>query len=116
MVVVAIIGIIAAVAYPSYQGYTCDTFRSQAVVDMKICALALDKYYGDGFTYVGATIDATADTVCTDQSPSDGRAMFDLSLPTKTVNDYLIKAEPSDENQCDHPTLSLVADGTLTES
>ena len=116
MVVVAIIGIIAAVAYPSYQSYTCDTFRSQAVVDMKICALAMDKYYGDGFTYVGATIDDSADTVCSDQSPSDGRGMFDLTLPTKTVNNYLIRATPSSDNQCDHPTLDLVADGTLTEN
>jgi len=31
MVVVAIIGIISAIAYPSYQTYTCDTFIGQGV-------------------------------------------------------------------------------------
>ena len=50
MVVVAIVGIISAIAYPSYQGYTCDTYISQAVVDMRVCSLRIEQYYSDGFT------------------------------------------------------------------
>ena len=41
MVVIAIIGIISAIAYPSYQNYTCDTYTGQAVADLRVCALRL---------------------------------------------------------------------------
>ena len=54
MVVVAVIGIIAAVAYPSYQNYISGTYRAQASADLKRCALALERFYSNGFTYVGA--------------------------------------------------------------
>ena len=52
MIVIAIVGIISAIAYPSYQSYTCDTYRGQAVADLKVCGLALERYYSNGFTYV----------------------------------------------------------------
>ncbi|MGI9322118.1 MAG: prepilin-type N-terminal cleavage/methylation domain-containing protein, partial [Pseudomonadales bacterium] len=54
MVVVAIIGIVAAIAYPRYQGYIEEGYRSTAVFDLKVCALALERHYSDGFTYIGA--------------------------------------------------------------
>ncbi len=114
MVVVAIIGIISAIAYPSYQSYTCDTFRGQAVADLKVCALALDRYYSDGFTYVGATIDGTSDSLCVNQSPTEGNKKFDISLTTVTANNYVIQAAPADGESCGN-TMQLAADGTFTE-
>ena len=54
MIVVAIIGLISVIAYPSYQGYTCDTFVNQAVGDMHVCAHGMERYYSNGFTYAGA--------------------------------------------------------------
>lgn len=109
MVVVAIIGIIAAVAYPSYQGYISNTYRAQAVADMKLCALALDRYYSNGFTYVGGG------GQCTLWSPSDGAqaaSQFTLTLPTLSRNDYTIRATPVG-GSC--PCIELDADGTQTE-
>ena len=94
MVVVAIIGIISAIALPQYQSYTCDTYRGQAVADLRVCALALDRYYSDGFTYVGAVIDTSAASVCNNQSPADGPAKFDITLPTANVNNYTIQSKP----------------------
>ena len=52
MVVVAIIGIIAAVAYPSYTNYISDTYRAQALADMQICVLEMERWYPNSFTYV----------------------------------------------------------------
>ncbi|MEX2326695.1 MAG: prepilin-type N-terminal cleavage/methylation domain-containing protein, partial [Pseudomonadales bacterium] len=40
MVVVAIVGIISAIAYPSYQGYLRDTYQAQAVADLQSCSSA----------------------------------------------------------------------------
>ncbi|HAK52922.1 MAG TPA: hypothetical protein DCM54_13615 [Gammaproteobacteria bacterium] len=39
MIVVAIIGIVASIAYPSYQGYLTDTYRAQAASDLKACGM-----------------------------------------------------------------------------
>ena len=61
MVVLAIIGIITVIAYPSYQSCTCDTFKAQAVADLRVCALSLDRYYSDDFTYLGACLLYTSD-------------------------------------------------------
>lgn len=115
MVVIAIIGIISAIAYPSYQNYTCDTFTSQAVADLRICSLALDRYYSDDFTYLGARVDGSSDTLCVDQSPQEGAARFDLSLTLAAGNQaYTLNAAVATGASCGGP-MSLSSDGTLTE-
>ena len=114
MVVVAIIAIIAAVAYPSYQGYISDTYRAQAVADLKRCALALERFYSNGFTYVGG------DAQCKLWSPSDGtlgQAQYTLTLPTLTPTTYLIQATPVGPGGCQQsdPCIQLQTDGTQTQ-
>ena len=74
MVVVAIIGIISAIAIPSYQNYVSDTYKTQAVTDVHLCAMGMERHYSDGFKYSGAVIDATSSSVCTNQSPTKGTA------------------------------------------
>lgn len=106
MVVVAIVGIISALAYPSYQAYTCDTFVSQAVADMKVCSLGMERYYSNDFTYVGATIEA----VCSAVSPSQGTPKFNLSLSTLTATNFVDTAAPT--GSCGD-TMTLDALGTL---
>ncbi len=112
MVVVAIVGIIAAVAYPSYQGYISDTYRAQAVADLKVCALALDRYYSNGFTYQNAD----TNNVCTLVSPSDatGSAIkYNISYQSLTDTNYVIRATPVGES-CSGQCIQLSADGTQT--
>ena len=114
MVVVAIIGIITTIAYPSYQSYTCDTYKGQAVADLKVCALALERYYSDGFTYVGA--DADPDAICSPLSPDENNPRFDITF-TVSANNYTVQAEPVTGETCGAgTTIQLVADGTLTET
>jgi type IV pilus assembly protein PilE len=117
MVVVAIIGIISAIAYPSYQSYTCDTFRGQAVADLKVCSLAIERYYSDGFTYVGAEVDGDADSLCANTSPADGtQARYDVTLTSATANNYVLQAAPATGQACGTgTTITLSADGTVTE-
>ncbi|MEJ6514856.1 MAG: type IV pilin protein [Pseudomonadales bacterium] len=119
MVVLAIIGIITVIAYPSYQSYTCDTFKAQAVADLRVCALSLDRYYSDDFTYLGAVIndgsDAGNPSICLNRSPSDGNAKFTLTLPTATLNNYIIIATPVNADSCGS-TMQLTADGSFSES
>lgn len=110
MVVVAIIGVISAIAYPSYQGYIKDSYQARAVADLRVCALALDRYYSNGFTY------ALADgaNVCTLVSPSDASGdsvQYNISYTTLTATNYVIKATPA-SGTCDGGCIQLTADGT----
>ena len=116
MVVVAIIGIIAAIAYPSYQGYQEDTYRSQATADMRVCSLALERYFSDGFTYVGATIGTATTDECNSQSPINGAAQYVLSFPSApTASDFIIEAKPVGGGACSGKCMRLIANGTFTE-
>ena len=93
MVVVAIIGIVSAIAYPSYQDYIRDTYRAQAVADLKVCGLALERFFSDDFTYVGADVAGS----CTLVSPSDatGAAIqYNITYQSLTANDFRIRATP----------------------
>ncbi|MFC3094730.1 prepilin-type N-terminal cleavage/methylation domain-containing protein [Alteromonas sediminis] len=54
MVVVAIIGIIAAVAYPSYQSMMLGSYRSTAQSDLMALAASMERHYNANFSYGGA--------------------------------------------------------------
>ena len=111
MVVVGIIGIIAAIAYPSYQGYIRDTYHAQALSDLKLCGLQMERFYSNGFSYVGGEAN------CNLWSPSDrpaGDAQYTFTFPGGTnpsAQDYTIRATPVG-GAC--PCIELEADGTVT--
>jgi type IV pilus assembly protein PilE len=86
MITVAIIGIISAIAIPSYQGYIASTYLNQAAVDVKVCAMDLERYYGNGFTYSGASCAITV-------SPTSGTAQYNLSVVSLSATTYTIEAE-----------------------
>jgi type IV pilus assembly protein PilE len=65
MIVVAVIGILVGVAYPSYQDYLQKTRRADAQTVMLENAQALERFYITGNTYAGAPLLA-------DKSPKDG--------------------------------------------
>jgi len=115
MVVLAIIGVISAIAYPSYQGYTCDTFIGQAAADMKVCALGMERHYSNGFTYAGAVISTAAASVCSNVSPAGAdadAAKFDLTLVADATT-FTITAAPVTSSSCGG-TMTLTADGSFT--
>lgn len=113
MVVLAIVAIISAIAYPAYQGYLTDTYRAQAMTDLRVCALALERYYSDAFTYVGATIGSAATDECNQASPTQGEVQYDLSFSSgPTQNDFTIQAIPTGESSCGGECIRLSADGT----
>lgn len=54
MIAVAIIGILAAIAYPSYQGYVEKTRRGQAQADLLELVQFMERRYSNGFDYRAA--------------------------------------------------------------
>jgi len=58
MVVVAIVGILAAIAYPSYQGQVQNTRRSTAQGCLMELAQYMERYYTTNLSYASATLPA----------------------------------------------------------
>lgn len=77
MIVVAIIGIIAAVAYPSYQENVRQTRRSSAQADLMELAQWMERQYAQDYSYLeGGNQPVLPFTV----SPRNGAAFYNLSF------------------------------------
>lgn len=85
MVTVAIIGILAAVAIPSYRDYTIRGKIPQATNTLATLRVQLEQYYQDNRTYVGA---CAANTV----APLPASDDFTYSCPTLTDTTFTVQA------------------------
>lgn len=56
MIVVSIIAVLAAIAYPSYQRYVVKSRRAAAAGCLQERAQNMERYYTTNLTYVGATL------------------------------------------------------------
>jgi type IV pilus assembly protein PilA len=55
MIVIAIIGILAAIAIPQFNAYRKRSYNSSAVADLRNAATAQEAYFVDESTYCGTT-------------------------------------------------------------
>lgn len=112
MITVAIIAIIVAIAYPSYQEQVRETRRSNAQADLLELSSYMERYYTERFTYAGAT---TA-TLPFDESPKQGNPKFyDLDLQNVGANAYTLRAIPKGGqagDRCGTMTLNEVGQRT----
>jgi type IV pilus assembly protein PilE len=63
LIAVAIIGILASVAYPAYQGYIREARRSDAKVKLSAMMNELERYSSSNSTYIGFAPATPYDTV-----------------------------------------------------
>lgn len=82
MVVVAIVGILASIAIPSYQDYVTRGRIPEATSGLAEMRLRIEQYYADNRTYVGYT--------CTAPGQPDA---FAFTCPTLAANSYLLQAD-----------------------
>ena len=103
MIVVAIIGIISAIAYPSYQGYVERGIRADTMTEMQNIAteietrkLAQGRYSNDLITNLGGSY------------PQEGTALYTISFsPNPLTSQWTITAEPINGTR-------MKSDGKLT--
>lgn len=111
MIVVAIIGILAAIAYPSYQRYVENTRRSVAQAELMELAQWMERRYTASYTYLDG---ANPPSLPFQESPRDGGATFyNLSFQGNvTRNAFTLQAVPAgaqDGDRCG--TLTLTSAG-----
>lgn len=89
MVVVAIVGILAAVAYPSYTDYITRSRRTDAKSALMATAQAMERFYTEKMTYNAATLGTSAPTT-------------DIGLTTSPDSFYTIAfdSDPTDATAC----------------
>lgn len=100
MIVVAVIGILAAIAYPSYQENVRSTRRADAQGALMAFAAAMERYRTENGTYEkaatgGADTGAPLATLFPSEAPLDGSVKFyDLEIKEAKRNSYILEAIP----------------------
>lgn len=124
MIVVAILGIIAAVALPSYRDSVLKARRSDAKSALLQASQAMEKYYTEKQTYASATLGSAAADVYSASSPEGFYTLSFTVTPAAAV--YTIQAAPTTgksqtNDKCQNFTITQtgakgVNGGTLTSA
>lgn len=106
MVAVAVVGILAAVAYPSYQEYLRKTRRVDAKIALMSAAQALERYYTENMSYADADDDNVLAATSNDGHYSLSFASNSLTANTFTIKATPVNAGPQDGDKCGTFTLN----------
>ncbi len=90
MIVVAIISILAAIAYPSYTEHIKSGRRTEAQSDLVTAAQFMERYYTENNAYSDATLPGNLT-----QSPRSGTKMYDITIDKVGDETYTLKADPT---------------------
>lgn len=95
MIVVAIIGIIAAVAFPSYQSHVEKTRRNLAKADLLELAQWMERRYATGFDYRDSKVNPTLPFKTSPRNSAEPTA-YNLSFKTSvSKNKFELQAVPT---------------------
>ena len=96
MITVAIVGILAAIAYPSYVQYVRRAYRADTKTALLNDAQFLERVFTESNAYnkdaAGTTITSTS--LPYQKSPAEGTAIYTISATTLTATAYTLTATP----------------------
>lgn len=110
MVAIVIIGILASIAIPNYMESVRKSRRIEAKTTLLALSSAMEKYYLEHNTYVGAKVGDTGFPAAT-TAPG---GYYTISIEQATADDYKLKAVPvaSRPQASDVKCTSLTLDST----
>jgi type IV pilus assembly protein PilE len=113
MIVIAIIGILAAVGYPAYTSAVKKGSRADAMDSLLSLAGRMEEYYMNADSYVGATVNAAGTGTVGSNKTSEG--LYTLSIPVATAFTYTITATPvGSDPECTTFTLNQLGQKSAT--
>jgi type IV pilus assembly protein PilE len=100
MIVVAIVGILAAIAYPSYAEQIAKGKRAQAKVQLLAAQQWMERFYSENYRYDKNSANTATDDdsqfkarFTTSPPPGEGSAVYNIALVTPLARDtYTIRA------------------------
>ena len=94
MVAVTIVGVLAAIAIPSYSSYVLRAHRSEGLQALTQYRQTLERCYSQNFTYVGCpiTIAGVATTVCPGPTTTE-HGYYTMSCPASSANTFTLQAQ-----------------------
>lgn len=105
MIVVALIAIITAIAFPSYRDSIRKSRRADAQAALQGLAQAMERFYTSNGTYDGAAAGAAttgAPAIFSTKSPIDGsQTFYTLTINAAAANTYELLATPVGEQAAD---------------
>jgi type IV pilus assembly protein PilE len=108
MVTVAIVGILASIAWPSYQQSVMHGRRTDAIQTISYYRQALERCYSQNFTYVNAG--TTPCPSATGAQVASTNGYYTISFPVITATQYVILAIPTgvqaNDLQCQGMTMN----------
>lgn len=98
LIVVAIVGVVAAFTYPSYVDYIERTRRGDGQGALLEFAAAMERFYASNGTYLGAGpggANTGAPSMFADEAPLESDVKFyDLTIQAATANSFTLRATP----------------------
>jgi len=97
MIVVAIVGILAAIAYPSYRDSITKTRRAEAKSALVEAANAMERYFTENGAYTGATLGAATTDVYPATVPTNGAGtlFYSITLGNLGASTFTLTATPT---------------------
>ncbi|WP_217358038.1 type IV pilin protein [Alteromonas pelagimontana] len=118
MIVVAVVSIITAIAYPSYQSVIKSSYRSSAQADLMALAAAMERHHSGTFSYQGAAsggANTGSPAIFAGYSPaseSETNKRYSLTIVAASDTAYELKATPvSGSSQAGNGDLFYFSDG-----
>ena len=112
MIVVMVVGILAMIAIPAYQGQVTKARRGDAQAVLLSLSNAMERYYTQNNTFVGAALGGGG--IFPNQSPLDGATKYyNLSIAASSATSYTLQAAPIN-GQAGDGCLEMLSLGTRT--
>jgi type IV pilus assembly protein PilE len=92
MITLAIVGILASIAYPSYQEQVAKSRRTEASGALLSAAQALERYYSANGRYTTTSAGSTLPSVFLIKVPENGAAYYTVASSSASANAFTLKA------------------------